>query len=69
MALEDNKPAAKQEKFSQATFSLHAGQSEKLDNLVDNYFGRTGKRITRDDIIRMLIDQCNLFMLMDRLEK
>ncbi|MBN9391472.1 MAG: hypothetical protein J0I20_25800 [Chloroflexi bacterium] len=66
---EDNETEAKQSKFVEATFSLHRGQSEKLDMLVENYHSRTGKNITRDEIIRVLIDGSNLFMIMDRLEK
>ena len=70
MATQDNNEAAsKQAKFVATTFSLHRGQSEKLDMLVENYFSRTGKRITRDEIVRVLIDSSNLFMIMDKLEK
>lgn len=69
MASPDNKEnISKQSKFVEATFSLHRGQSEKLDMLVENYHSRTGKHITRDEIIRVLIDGSNLFMIMDQLE-
>ncbi len=66
---DNNDEASKHNKFVQSTFSLHRGQSEKLDMLVENYFSRTGKRITRDEIVRVLIDGSNLFMIMDKLEK
>lgn len=65
----NNDEASKHNKLVQSTFSLHRGQSEKLDMLVENYFSRTGKRITRDEIVRVLIDGSNLFMIMDKLEK
>lgn len=65
---EDNGIESKQSKFIEVTFSLHRGQSEKLDMLVENYYSRTGKSITRDEIIRVLIDGSNLFMIMDKLE-
>ncbi len=69
MSTQEGNEAVKPNKFVQVAFSLHRSQSEKLDMLVENYFSRTGKRITRDEIIRVLIDGSNLFMIMDKLEK
>ena len=68
-AQDNNEATSKPGKFVEATFSLHRGQSEKLDMLVENYFSRTGQRITRDEIVRVLIDGSNLFMIMDKLER
>lgn len=49
--------AKKQEK---ATFYLTSEQIRKLDRLAYEHLESTGRRINRNDIVRLLIDQCSL---------
>jgi hypothetical protein len=42
------------------SFYLTLAQLRKLDDLAYTYNGRTGKRINRNDIIRHLVDTCDI---------
>ena len=42
------------------SFYLTPTQLRKLDDLAYTYNGRTGKRINRNDIIRHLVDTCDI---------
>jgi len=42
------------------SFYLTPDQLRKLDDLAYTYNGRTGKRINRNDIIRHLVDTCDI---------
>jgi hypothetical protein len=42
------------------SFYLRADQVDRLDELVLTFKKRTGKRINRNDIVRQLVDQCDL---------
>jgi len=42
------------------SFYLTPIQLRKLDDLAYTYNGRTGKRINRNDIIRRLVDTCDI---------
>jgi hypothetical protein len=42
------------------SFYLTPAQLRKLDDLAYTYNGRTGKRINRNDIIRHLVDICDI---------
>ena len=42
------------------TFYLRPDQLDKLDELAYAYKKRTGRRIDRQDIVRLLIDRCTL---------
>lgn len=42
------------------SFYLTPAQLRKLDDLAYTYNGRTGKRINRNDIIRRLVDTCDI---------
>ncbi len=42
------------------SFYLRADQLDKLDDLAFAYKKRTGRRIDRQDIVRLLIDRCDL---------
>jgi len=47
------------------SFYLTSTQLRKLDDLAYIYNGRTGKRINRNDIIRHLVDTCDIGNLQD----
>ncbi len=46
------------------TFYLRPDQIDKLDELVLAYKRQTGKRINRNEVVRRLIDFCDLDMLL-----
>ncbi len=46
------------------TFYLRPDQTDKLDDLVLAYKRQTGKRINRNEVVRRLIDFCDLDMLL-----
>ncbi len=46
--------------LKKTSFYLRADQLDKLDELAYAYKRRTGRRIDRQDIVRLLIDRCNL---------
>ncbi len=46
------------------TFYLRPDQLDKLDELAYTYKKRTGRRIDRQDIVRTLIDRCDLATLL-----
>ena len=47
------------------TFYLRPDQLDKLDELALAYKKQTGQRIDRQDIVRRLIDRCDLQMLVE----
>jgi len=47
-------------KSEKISFYLTAEQTEKLDDLTHAYRKKWGKRINRNDLIRHLVDRCNL---------
>lgn len=51
------------------TFYLRPDQLDKLDELTLAYKKRTRKRINRNDIVRQLIDLCDLEMLVENWER
>ncbi len=46
------------------TFYLRPAQIDKLDELVLAYKRQTGKRINRNEVVRRLIDLCDLDLLL-----
>jgi hypothetical protein len=46
------------------TFYLRPDQIDKLDELVLAYKRQTGKRINRNEVVRRLIDLCDLDLLL-----
>ncbi len=46
--------------LKKTSFYLRADQLDKLDDLAFAYKKRTGRRIDRQDIVRLLIDRCTL---------
>ncbi len=46
--------------LKKTSFYLRADQLDKLDELAYAYKRRTGRRIDRQDIVRLLIDRCDL---------
>ncbi len=46
------------------TFYLRPDQIDKLDELVLAYKRRTGSRINRNELVRRLIDRCDLDLLL-----
>jgi hypothetical protein len=46
------------------TFYLRPDQTDKLDDLVRAYKRQTGKRINRNEVVRRLIDFCDLDVLL-----
>jgi hypothetical protein len=52
------RPTAK--KDEKITFYLTSSQANKLDDLAYEHKKRTGRRINRNDIVRHLIDQCDI---------
>lgn len=57
--VEETKPA-KNRTVKPTSFYLTDKQIRKLDDLAYTYNGRTGKRINRNDIIRHLVDKCDV---------
>lgn len=51
--------------LKQTSFYLSPEQLLKLDDLAHNHYRRTGKRINRNDIVRHLVDRCELSDLTD----
>jgi hypothetical protein len=46
------------------TFYLRPDQADKLDDLVLAYKRQTGKRINRNEVVRRLVDFCDLDVLL-----
>jgi hypothetical protein len=54
------KKEAQNRSLKQTSFYLSPEQLLKLDDLAHNHYRRTGKRINRNDIVRHLVDRCQL---------
>ena len=59
-AVEEVKPQGKTRNVKPTSFYLTDKQLRKLDDLAYLYNGRTGKRINRNDVIRHLVDTCDI---------
>ena len=51
--------------FKQTSIYLTQEEIVKLDDLAHAHFKRTGNRINRNDIIRLLVDRCQLSDIAD----
>lgn len=58
--VESAKREAQNRSLKQTSFYLSPEQLLKLDDLAHNHYRRTGKRINRNDIVRYLVDRCQL---------
>ncbi len=59
-AVDEVKPQGKTRNVKPTSFYLTDKQLRKLDDLAYIYNGRTGKRINRNDVIRHLVDTCDI---------
>jgi len=57
---ETAKKDAQNRSLKQTSFYLLPEQLLKLDDLAHNHYRRTGRRINRNDIVRHLVDRCEL---------
>ena len=57
--------AQETEKSAKVTFYLSSSQLEKLEDLSYTYRKRTGHKMNRIDIVRRLIDYCDIDLLVD----
>ena len=48
------------------TFYLRPDQIDKLDELTLAYKRRTGQRLNRNELVRRMIDRCDLHLLLDQ---
>lgn len=48
------------------TFYLRPDQIDKLDELTLAYKRRTGRRLNRNELVRRMIDRCDLPLLLDQ---
>ena len=62
---EIGKKDAQNRSLKQTSFYLLPEQLLKLDDLAHNHYRRTGRRINRNDIVRHLVDRCELNDLAD----
>jgi hypothetical protein len=53
-------PKAQVRNVKPTSFYLTPTQLRKLDDLAYTYNGRTGKRVNRNDIVRHLVDSCDI---------
>jgi hypothetical protein len=64
-AVKGVKSQGKTRNVKPTSFYLTDKQLRKLDDLAYIYNGRTGKRINRNDVIRHLVDTCDIGNLHD----
>ncbi len=57
---ETGRKDAQNRSLKQTSFYLSPEQLLKLDDLAHNHYRRTGRRINRNDIVRHLVDRCEL---------
>ena len=57
---ETAKKEAQNRSLKQTSFYLSPEQLLKLDDLAHNHYRRTGRRINRNDVVRHLVDRCEL---------
>ena len=57
---EPTKKEAQNRNLKQTSFYLSPEQLIKLDDLAHAHYKRTGNRINRNDIVRHLVDRCQL---------
>jgi hypothetical protein len=60
LPVEPAKKEAQNRSLKQTSFYLSPEQLLKLDDLAHNHYRRTGTRINRNDIVRHLVDRCQL---------
>lgn len=52
-----------------ATFYLDLEQAQKLDEMILAYRKQTGKRVNRNEIVRYLLDACDVVQVINGLER